>query len=271
MLLTKAEATARSILKGFGINSVETLASLALRDLIQARGAFYEEIPLEGMDGRIVTHQGRSIVSVNKSITDTGKKRFAAAHELGHFELHKDLAVSADTQYELCSWFQSGQKEKEANDFASELLMPSKLFQSLCSGRKFGPKLIETISEAFVVSRTAAILKFVKSGNHPVCVICSQDNKVKWWKMSQHMETADHAFVAGWLRYKLKIASNLPPPLDSVAGQVFKARTSQSIERYQEIEKSTWFLTHPNDDPKMFEYCNFVPGYNFALSVIWED
>lgn len=232
MLLTKAEAAARQVLKYSGIDSIPALTSLRLKDLIQARGAFYEEVELDGKDGRIVTYQERSVISINKSISDTGKKRFTAAHELGHFELHKNLSVNADTAYELCNWYQSGSHEKEANEFASELLMPSKLFKQECLGRKFGPKLIEHLANTFIVSRTAVILKAVKVGIHPVCVFCSKDNEVKWWKMSEEMETMEHLFSNKLLRFKVMVSTKLPPPKNSVAGQLMRAnRSNQNIEK----------------------------------------
>jgi len=155
--------------------------------------------------------------------------------------------------------------------------MPTRLFRAECEGKKFGPQLIEHLSKTFMVSRTAAILKFVKDGNHPICVFCSKKNRVKWWKMSEDMETMEHTFIGGWLRYKVKVSTKFPPPMDSVAGQLtrrspgYPPLKKNQEENFQEIEKSTWFLTHPEDDPKMFEYCNYVPAYNFTLSVVWED
>lgn len=270
-MLSTSEIAAKRILDHFGLDDLASIQELDLQTLIQSRGAFYEEENLDGKDGRIVTHDGRSIITINRGISDKGKKRFTAAHELGHFELHKNLAVVADTQYELCNWYQTGGHEREANEFASELLMPSKIFKDLCKGKKFNKELLFRLSEAFVVSRTAAILKFLKIGNHPVLVVCTQNNKVKWWKMSKSMEDAEHVFVPDWLRYKVKVTNNLPPPMDSVAGQIFRSGSSSLIERVQKIEKSTWFLTAKNDDPEMFEFCHFIPSYNFALSVIWED
>ncbi len=272
MLLSKAETIARRLLADAGLDDIKELANANLRRLILSRGAFYEEVDLKGKDGRIVTVDGRSIISISTSITDRGKKRFTAAHELGHFELHKDLAVSADSQYELSNWYQSGPHEREANEFAAELLMPTKLFQGECKPKKFSPNLIDHLATTFVVSKTAAILRFVKAGHHPVLVVCTKDNKVRWWKMSKEMEVAEHDFVPNWLKYRLKITSDLPPPVDSVAGLLFKRSGGQLFEeRLQEIEKSTWFLTAEGDDPKMFEFCHFVPSFNFALSVIWED
>jgi Zn-dependent peptidase ImmA (M78 family) len=272
MVLELGGRSAQVILKYFGIDSVSLLTSIEVKEIIQARGAFYEEINLEGQDGRIVSYQGKSIISVNKSISDIGKKRFTAAHELGHFELHQDLAVTADTPYELCNWYQSGKHEKEANEFASELLMPSQLFKEVCEGKKFGPELIEFLASTFLVSKTASILKFLSTGNHPICIFCSQDSKVRWWKMSEEMETMEHDFIEGWLRYKIGVSTKFPPPPGSVAGQLMRdPRNAQNISRFQEVNKSTWFWTLEEDNPPMFEYCIYIRDYNFALSIVWED
>lgn len=274
MPLSKAAETAQNILEQFGIDDSLSLASLSMKDLIQARGAFYEESSMDGKDGRIVTFNGRSVITINKLITDTGKKRFAAAHELGHYELHKHLVVNADSHSDLCNWFQAGYHEKEANEFASELLMPQKIFREQCHEKKFGPDLIDHLSRTFVVSKTAAILRFIKEGNHPICVFCSQDNKVKWWQMSKEMETMEHEFIEHekWVRYRIGVSTKFPPPPESVAGQLMNdPRQGQNISRFQEIDKSTWFYTLPEDNPVMYEYCNFIPTYNFALSVVWAD
>ncbi len=270
-MLTTSEISAKNILKEYGIEDVQSLTDLNLKTLIQARGAFYQEENLEGKDGRIVTHAGRSIITISDKIDDKGKKRFTAAHELGHFELHKDLPVIADTQYELCNWYKSGDHEQQANEFASELLLPTKMFGEECQGKKFGQHLLIDLSDKFIVSRTAAILKFVKAGNHPVAVFCVQSNKVKWWKMSKTMEDTEHPFIESWAKYRVKVSKNLPPAPDSVAGQIFKAARFNSAERTQRIEKSTWFLTSNGDDIPMYEFCHFIPSYNFALSVVWED
>lgn len=271
MMLSKAEATARKITVEAGLDDVKYLRQIDLKVLIQSRGAFYEEISMDGKDGRIVSHGGKSIISLNKAITDPGKKRFTAAHELGHFELHKNLTVGADTQYELCNWYHSGSHEKEANEFASELLMPSALFENQCKNQKFGPKLLVSLADIFLVSRTAAILKFLKTGNHPVMIVCTQSNKIRWWKMSKSMEESEHDYIEGWFKYRVKVTNNLPPPPDSVVGQLFrKSNKYDTSDRHQEIEKSVWFLTK-DEDPAMFEFCHFIPAYDFALSVIWED
>jgi hypothetical protein len=86
------------------------------------------------------------------------------------------------------------------------------------------------------------------------------------------MEAMDHDSVPGWVRYRMGIATGLPAPPESVAGQLTRqGRTTLYLDRYQKIDKSAWFLTIPEDNPVIHEYCNYIPSYNFALSVIWED
>lgn len=270
-MLSNAEVAARKIIVDVGLDDIQYLRKADLKELVQSRGAFYEEAPMNGKDGRIVSRGDKSIITINSSITDAGKKRFTAAHELGHFELHKGLAVVADTQYELCNWYQSGSHEKEANEFASELLTPTSLFQRQCKSQKFGPKLLMDLAETFLVSRTAAILKFLKAGNHPIMIVCTQNNRVKWWKMSRSMQEAEHDYIEGWAKYRVGFTDKLPPPPHSVVGQLFKKQNRyDTADRHQEIEKSVWFVTK-GEDPKMFEFCHYIPSYDFALSVIWED
>lgn len=270
-MLSNAEVAARKVIFEAGLDEIQYLRQANLKELIQWRGAFYEEWQMNGKDGRIVSHGGKSIITINSSINDAGKKRFTAAHELGHFELHKGLAVVADTQYELCNWYQSGSHEKEANEFASELLIPTALFQEQCKGQKFGPKLLMSLAEAFLVSRTAAILKFQRAGNHPIMVVCVKHNRIKWWKMSKSMEEAEHDYIESWMKYRVAFTDRLPPPPHSVVGQLFnKQNRYDTSDRHQQVEKSVWFQTK-GEDSEMFEFCHYIPSYDFALSVIWAD
>lgn len=270
-MLSNAEIAARRIISAAGLDEIKALREANLKELIQWRGAFYEETSMKGKDGRIVSRGDKSIITINSTLSDAGKKRFTAAHELGHFELHKGLAVVADTQYELCNWYQSGSHEKEANEFASELLIPTSLFQAQCKGQKFGPNLLMHLADTFLVSRTAAILKFLRAGNHPIMIVCVQHNKVKWWKMSKAMEEAEHDYIENWVKYRVAFTDKLPPPPHSVVGELFRKPHRYDIaDRHQPIEKSVWFQTK-GEKPKMYEFCHYIPSYDFALSVVWED
>ncbi|RZK32436.1 MAG: ImmA/IrrE family metallo-endopeptidase, partial [Hymenobacter sp.] len=117
---SKAELAAKRVLDECGLDDPTVLS---LPDIILGRGAYYEEKALRGKEGEIVSVADSSIVTVNSEILFEPKKRFVAAHELGHYEMHKGLAnVTFDTEEELINWYKAGTQETEANEFAAEFL-----------------------------------------------------------------------------------------------------------------------------------------------------
>lgn len=256
---SKAELVAKKVLEVCGLNDP---TELPINEIILGRKAFYEEVPLDGKDGEIVSYKNKSIIQVNSNIPYETRKRFAAAHELGHYEMHKNLQpVFTDTEEDLMNWYKAGPQEMEANEFASEFLMPSEMFFKECFRKVFGPNVIEHLANRFKVSKTAAILKFVQRGNHPVAIVYCKDNEMKWWKKS-----AD-------FRYFLKFEKGKNPPKGSVAYELF---TSKKVyigdESKQEVCKFDWFEPKYKDeqDSLIFEYCLFVKSFNYSLSILWE-
>lgn len=252
------EGIARKVLDECGINDP---TELPLEEIILGRKAFYEEQALEGKDGEIVSLGGRSIITVNSNIPFVTRKRFAAAHELGHYEMHRNLyPVFSDTEEDLMNWYKAGPQEMEANEFAAEFLMPSEVFFKECLGKKFGPDVIEHLANRFQVSKTAAILKFVKRGNHPVVVVFSKNDKMKWFKPSTDF------------RYFLEFERDKDLPTGSVAHELFTtSKTYVGNERKQPIWKSDWFRMKDDErDTAFFEYCLHARSFNYTISIIWE-
>lgn len=77
---TASELVARKVLEECGLDDP---SEFPLHTIIMGRKAFYEEAPLKGKEGEIVSVGGKSIITVNSNIRFESKKRFAAAHELG--------------------------------------------------------------------------------------------------------------------------------------------------------------------------------------------
>jgi len=238
---------------------------LSIETIIGSKNIIIREASIDGADGRILMKENSGIITVDSSITFLPKKKFILAHELGHFELHRKLKKGfSDNDETLNHSYQTNfnTEEVEANEFAAEFLMPTELFHKECKDKIFSHKVIEHLSNRFQVSKTAAILKFVKkdNGNHPVFVVCCQDNKMKWFKKSDD-----------WKYYSL-FQKNLPPPSGTVAYDVFKKGISYYGEdASQQIWKADWFQVR-DDEPetKFYEYCLFVPSLNYMISVIWE-
>ncbi|MEL7585265.1 MAG: ImmA/IrrE family metallo-endopeptidase [Prolixibacteraceae bacterium] len=254
-----AELRAKKLLEECGLTDP---TEESMSTIIMGRKAFYEEKLLIGKEGEIVSVSGRSIITINSAIQFEAKKRFAAAHELGHYELHRNIRpIFSDTEEDLMNWYRGGPQEIEANEFAAEFLMPSDIFSKECEKKKFGPSVIEYLANRFHVSKTAAILKFVKRGNHPVFVVYCKNGKMKWWKKSDDFY------------YYSLFQHDTAPPSGSVAYEVLNNKKGYyGDEAKQEVWKSDWFQmrNEKEQDTRFYEYCLFVQSYNYTVSVIWE-
>ncbi len=85
------------------------------------------------------------------------RQRFTAAHELGHFVLHKDqVGERNEDNYLLRSENMSNRQEVEANKFAAELLMPMDLIEAEMEA---GNTTVSGLASTFEVSLTAMSIR----------------------------------------------------------------------------------------------------------------
>ncbi|HEY1039516.1 MAG TPA: ImmA/IrrE family metallo-endopeptidase [Bacteroidia bacterium] len=258
--MSKGKLAAQKLMRECGIDHP---TEFPLDMIVFGRGATLIEKPLINSEGRIVFGKEKAIITINSDIAYPGKKRFVIAHELGHYEMHRNVhTVHNDTDATL-EFFQSGNHETEANEFASELLMPESLFKKECTGKKFSPDLLRQLSEKFQTSVTSTAYKYFEIGDHPICLFYSHNNKVRYWKRPDDYQ---HFIVD---------RTRLSPPEDSVAAEFFtKQKIYPKEQSKQQIWKSTWFELKEwenDNDFKIYEYCIITPKYNTVLSIVWEE
>ncbi len=101
--------------------------------LLEQNGVIiYEMSTHDKFDGvSFFTDKGYPVIIVNKSFPND-RKRFTIAHELGHILLHND------SNFPVSSFRDEKTKEKEANEFASEFLMPKNDIQNALRGITLG-------------------------------------------------------------------------------------------------------------------------------------
>ena len=180
---SKVQLAVQKILKDFGLDDV---VGQDLTKLVYARGLVYRELPMSGCEGRIVfpfdgLRAGRgnkAVITVNSATRSKARKRFSIAHELGHYELGHGVSHFED---ELSlNYYRRGYQESEANEFASELLMPTDYFLRAIAGRRFSPTLVNEVSGMFGTSLSSVLIKFVDYVPIPLRVAYLQDGKVLW-------------------------------------------------------------------------------------------
>lgn len=106
------------------------LGNLPIRDifgLLESNGiiVYQWDCDIKEFDGvSVLTDKGHPLIVINKNMSND-RKRFTLAHELGHTIMHQSLDFIISEHRD---------REKEANDFASEFLMPELAMRSyLCN------------------------------------------------------------------------------------------------------------------------------------------
>lgn len=258
MAYLKGTSEAIRFLRELGIDDPR---DFKLSDIAYGAGVFLNHKPIENCLGRIVFRGKSAIISINSKIKNPSTARYVLAHELGHFFMHKtEFIPHLDSEVTL-DYFQNGKQEKEANDFASELLIPAKSFRDRILGSQPSPRLFKSLSEFYHVSQTSILFKYVDHGNFPVLLVCSQNGKVKFWKSSEDF------------RFKVRELNGLKIPIGSMAYSISKKEGSYlEIVRTPEIRKSTWLELGRNEvDGIAFEFCLPNTWNDSLYSLIWVD
>lgn len=265
--VTNAHTQARQLLEDCGLDEI---TDLGMDLFVSGLDAILIEEELTNCDGKIIFGQSKAVIKVNSNIHFPERKRFVTAHEIGHLIMHKNVELLEDSfsNFNIIGGMESalknGKQELEANEFASELLMPEELFLREARGRKFSPLLIKQLSARFKTSLTATIFRYLQFEQlHPLCLVFIENGKVKYWKKSNDLKI--------WLTDCTRLA----PPSDSVAAEYIEKNYDcvyKLEEKAQVISKSTWFKVGDYDeDSNFYEYCIPTRKHKTILSVIWED
>lgn len=264
---SNAHLKALKILTDCGIDEI---TDIPMDLFVAGLDAILIEEELKHCDGKIVFGNSKAVIKVNSQIQFIERKRFVIAHEIGHLLLHKDMTLPDDvfSNFNIISGMENamknGKQELEANEFASELLMPEQLFLKEAGRGKFSPLLIKQLATRFKTSLTATVFKYLQADLHPICIVFIENGLVKYWRKSDELKV--------WLGDYTRLA----PPAESVAMEYIQndyTYVYKMEEKAQVIKKSTWFNLSDYDaeDTDFYEYCIPTKRYKSILSIIWED
>jgi Zn-dependent peptidase ImmA (M78 family) len=262
----KGALRARKLLFDIGLDDVN---DFPFDILVAGLGATLICEPLSNSDGTIIRGNKKTLIKVNSDIPYEEKKRFTIAHEIGHLLLHDRLDVHNDNANTL-NWFKSaidqakkGMQEWEANDFASELLMPRDAFILEASKFYFDPALIKHLSIFFKTSITSTIFRCLYLNIYPVFIVFTVNGVVQYWLKSRD------------LKGYVKDINRLAPPADSVAFEYIKGSYNyiySGVDKKQEIRRSTWFELYKDQKDEIFyEYCIPTKQYKSIISLVWQS
>lgn len=118
-------------------------------------------------------------ILLNEGITNQRRQRFTFAHELGHFMCHRELRDRFEDGDETLNDY-NNEVEKEANVFASWLLMPTNLMRDEFAGSAWETKTLCEIGNRFESSLQASALRYVALCLKPIAFVVSRDGIIRW-------------------------------------------------------------------------------------------
>ena len=138
----------------------------------------------EGMLHRVPQTKNDWGIVYNTAIKSPGRINFTLAHELGHYLLHRFSLENEMIQCgrnDMMRWdSEYDQREAEANEFASYLLMPRNLFENIISGQNLSLHLLQDAADHFNVSLTAVILKWLEFTEKRAMLVVGKEGFVDW-------------------------------------------------------------------------------------------
>ncbi len=120
------------------------------------------------------------------------RQRFTIAHELGHFILHRSQKQSFNCDSQSVHTGIDGlrQIEREADEFASNLLMPGDLLREWISNQRIDLHVLSAIAKRFQVSFEALCIRFIKFTPQRAILVYWDNGYAKYeWRSSSAVRT----------------------------------------------------------------------------------
>ena len=248
--IIRAQGEAYKLLRKYAQSEA---APVELEAIAYGEGLKFSIEPLAGCEARLVRDaEGGGFARLSDRIKESGRIRFALAHELGHFTMHVGKSQTRACTNGDMSDYRKSPMEIEANVFAGEILMPRRLFQELAA--RMGPSFEEVgfLAARFNVSLTAAILRYIDLGpvDEMTLVCIGPDKRVKWSKGKDFNWNF-------WVEQGMEISSR------SMAFCAFEAKDSVDATI---VDADVWFKK--SHGIEVTEQCLFMPDYGFVLSLL---
>ena len=214
------------------------------------------ETNAKGYEGLLIKVSENTQIIISNKITNYGRKKFTLAHELGHYSIPSHTKDSFECTADFFSPFKINPLiEDEANQFASELLLPEKFLKPILHTCKPDFESMNELAEDCEASLTATSIKFVDLTEDCCALIATSNNKIRWFRKSTsfpyYIEQGSQ-ITAGTLTASYSLNGVLKEPCK------------------EKIHASYWFNGKGIDSSTtLMESCLPMPYYDVVLTIIW--
>lgn len=190
-----------------------------------------------------------------------GRRRFSIAHELGHYHIpahrrHREEGAYCGERDMRAGASDSAGIEWEANDFASELLMPTGQFGVDVAKRDLSiASARELASDGFYdVSVTAAAWRMVQVSTYQCAMVVSSNGTIDWACRSESFR------IPGLRRGSIVNG-------DTIASAGFQGGDSET--RPLEVDVSAWLEPRYPVRGKLLESTHVIRSLGQVVSLLW--
>lgn len=234
----------------------------AVREIAARLHLELHDVEADGFEGALIraTNAPIGAIAVRNSIREAGRKNFTIAHEIGHFVLpghdHASVVCTADDVADWTDVRTERNREREANEFAAELLMPTELVRVIARGSTPSLDVIEKIAREFDASLSAAASRYCDVVVERCAVIWSTDRSIQWAKRSPAFP---FFLPKGW----------------AIKESTFAARcfAGERVPGHpQMVPAHLWTSSADvHSTIRLFEQSKALPAYQSVLSLVWID
>jgi hypothetical protein len=207
---------------------------------------------LIGCEARLVGYNNRAIVTI-RDVSEPRRKRFSLAHELGHWNYHRGRSFECRVDDWVEGYSSKPIEEKEADKYASELLMPAYMFEPLAKTIK-RPTFdgVKELADIFNTSLTATAIRLVNMNVWPLILVSHSQSGRVWFNRSKDVPER-------WFPQK-------ELDQDSMAfGMLFG---NEDRVRYQKATADTWFDNRQAERYEIIEDAIRISN-NQVLCLLW--
>lgn len=241
-----------------------------LKEICMERGVFVREEHIDGAEARLTFSEPggelKAIIAVKPNDTYETRTRFSIAHELGHFEIHNDIASTIScNDRALNEWFGKKahqQRETDANEFASELLMPEKFIKSEFASDQPSLNLIEDIAGKYQCSFLAVARRLIDLTEEPCALVYFRKDQIMYHFASKYFKDQRY-----WIS---------PGKLDPHTFAFDVARDNSAGKRMSRVDATAWIDTSEMkdwqreklEDKTVLEQARYFPRLDLGVSLI---
>ena len=135
-------------------------------------------------DAYTIIVNGQKLMLLNQQIESQSRINFTLAHELGHYFIPEHMepiyACNID-ELEPGNRTVNKKEEKEADLFASDLLLPSRFIEKKSNRRL---QDIISVAQTYNISIPAVAIRMMEYSYDNVAFVCCKNNKIEWYATS---------------------------------------------------------------------------------------